>query len=182
MGPTFAILGGLPIYPELREKCEAVLQALDLGRMFTAEPSGTQLAMSVAVKQIRHIGNEALHSGFRENILQVVRLEVENPEAGSPGEMPRSGNASGTVDENPSAQRIALLLDTVLILSIVPGDLRATGANIAAMMERIASVWEEFGQHFGDTLLGLAWKLPVSALTGWWPLLMRLRASMKKGL
>lgn len=180
-GQLFAILGGLPIYPELQEKCEAVVQAFDIEGIFTADPSNAQLALSVAAKQVRYIDDEALRSKFREIILLAVRLEVENPDANN-DERSDSGDANSAANESPLSKRIAMLLDVVLILSIVPGDIGATGANIAAMMEKIVSVWDGFGEHFGDTMLDLALKLPASALTGWWPLLLRLRTSIKKGL
>lgn len=166
------VLGDLPIYLNLREKFRAALRTIEIDEAFMASPGLAHAALLTAANQMRHWGDEELRSLIRDKILAAIKFETERE--------------STSIDEQASErdsreERIVDLVDAALKLSIVHGDLRATGHNLAAILESISELWPDFSRQFGPVISAFLWELPVEVVISWWPLLLKLRATMNHG-
>ena len=168
------VLGDLPIYPDVREKFRAALKSIEIDEAFMASPGTAQAALSTAADQVRHWGDEELRSLTKAKILAAIKFEIEREDT-------LTDERSGT-DDNIREKRIVNLIDAALKLSIVHGDLSATGRNLAAILESISELWPDFAKRFGPVISAFVWELPVDVAISWWPLLLKLRATMSHGL
>lgn len=168
------VLGDLPIYPDLREKFRAAVKTIEIDEVFMASPGIAHAALSTAADQVRHWGDEELRSLLKGKLLAAFKFEM--------GRESSSTDASSRTDDNTTEKRIIDLIDAGLKLSIVHGDLSATGRNLADMLESISQMWSDFSKRFGSMISAFIWELPVDVAISWWPLLLKLRATMSHGL
>jgi hypothetical protein len=166
------VLGDLPIYSDLREKFRMALKSIEIDEAFMASPGIAHAALSTAANQIRHWGDEGLRSLIRDKILAAITFEIQRDTPPTDGTFATDGDTR--------EKRIVDLIDAALKLSIVHEDLSATGRNLAEILESISGLWPDFTKRFNPMISAFLWELPVDVVISWWPLCLKLRATMSE--
>jgi hypothetical protein len=164
------VLGDLPIYSDLREKFRQALGTIEINADFMAEPGLAKIALTTSANQVRHWGDEEMRESLKARILEAIKFEVEATQREAPTE------------EDSSRHRIEGFVDAALKLSIVRGDLNATGQQLADVLGKISELWPDFPERLGPLVTSFLWELPVEVVQSWWPLCLKLRATLREGL
>jgi hypothetical protein len=166
-----AVVGDLPIYTDLRTTFRAAVDRIEIDEAFMWESEIAHIALSAAANQVRHWGDEGFRSQVKSKILAAISFELEKESV--------QIDQQDAADHNNQEKRIVNLIDSALKLCIVPGDLQATGRNLADILERIAESWKGFSKRFDPVISAFLWELPVEVVVSWWPLCLKLRATME---
>ncbi len=167
-----AVIGDLPIYADLRDKFRLAISSLEIDAEFMSRPGLAHSALMTAANQVRHWGDEDMRSSLRNKIIAAIKFEVEVPRIQRDETEAVSGDAG---------RRIEDLIDAALKMSIVRGDLSATGRELADVLGKVAEVWPDFSKRLGPVVSAFLWELPVEVVRSWWPLCLRLRATLPEG-
>jgi predicted nucleic acid-binding protein len=166
------VLGDLPIYPDLREECRVAISNLEIDAEFMSTPGLAHSALMTAANQVRHWGDEEMRFALRDKIVAAIKMEGE-------AQLNQRDESATSGDER--RRRIEGFVDAVLKLSIVRGDLSATGRQLADVLGKISEVWPDFSKRLGPVVSAFLWELPVEVVQSWWPLCLKLRATLAEG-
>jgi|GEM_PF-4513256 len=159
------VLGDLAVYADLREQTREGMTRIQIDEAFIDNQKPAYPALTTAANQVRHWGDEALRSAIQEKILVAIKYETERKTSTEPE---RKAKDPGVID----------LVDAALKCSLIRGDLDETGRKLAGTLESIRRLWPGFSKRFGPTICAFIWELPVEVIISWWPLLLKLRATM----
>jgi tetratricopeptide (TPR) repeat protein len=163
------VLGDLPIYADLQAQMRAAMTNIEIDDSFMGNQKLGHPAFITAANQVRHWGDEALRLAIEEKVLAAIKYESER-------------NISTDAETDARDKRVIDLVDAGLKCSLVRGNLDETGRRLARMLEGISVIWPRFSKRFGATICEFIWELPVEVIISWWPLLLKLRATMDSSI
>jgi hypothetical protein len=163
-----AVIGDLPPYADLVDRLVEAVRQTDFVDLVRSNVQTGLLALHTAAQLAMNVGDEALRSRLKGQLVDVARI------LGEADSGPDGGRAS--VEELMERPELSPLLDGTLALAVAADSSERVHSEFAALIGELVSVWPSTVTLFKLTVLRLCEELPVSQSKHYWPLLIRLRA------
>jgi hypothetical protein len=143
------VIGDLPIYRDLREKFNNLLNNLDIVELYRAEPSTALFALIVASDHAENSGDENLRSKLEQELVAIARV-INSQE-----------------QKEPVNREIAdYVIESALKLAVRANDPRTTSHSLNNLLERIFSAWPRLVSLRANGLSRGIRELPANQLHG----------------
>ena len=153
------VIGDLPIYRDLREKFNNLLNNLDIVELYRAEPFTALFAMMVASDHAASSGDENLRSKLEQELVAIARV-INSQE-----------------QKEPVNREIAdYVIESALKLAVRANEPRTTSHSLNSLLERIFSAWPRLASLRANGLSRGVRELPANQLHGCWKTVLLLRA------
>jgi hypothetical protein len=153
------VIGDLPIYTDLREKFNNLLNNLDIVELYRAEPSTALFAMMVASDHAANSGDENLRAKLEQELVAIARI-INSQEQ----------------KELVNREIADYLIENALKLAVRANDPRTTSHSLNSLLERIFSAWPRLASLRANGLSRGVRELPANQLHGCWKTVLLLRA------
>ncbi|MBA2712652.1 MAG: hypothetical protein H0U55_03735, partial [Rubrobacteraceae bacterium] len=163
-----AVIGDLPPYEDLVDRLVEAVRQTDFVDLMRSNAQTGLLALHTAAQLAPNVGDEALRSRLKGQLVGVARMLGE-ADSGPDGGRTR-------VEELMERPELSPLLDGALALAVAADSSERVHSEFAALIGELVSVWPSTVTLFKLTVLRLCEELPVSQSKHYWPLLIRLRA------
>jgi hypothetical protein len=163
-----AVIGDLPPYEDLADRLAEAARQTDFVDLMRSNAQTGLLALHTAAQLAPNVGDEALRSHLKGQLVDVARI------LGEADSGPDGGRAS--VEELMERPELSPLVDGALALAVAADSPEHVHSEFAALIGELVSVWPSTVTLFKLTVLRLCEELPVSQSKHYWPLLIRLRA------
>jgi hypothetical protein len=153
------VIGDLPIYRDLREKFNNLLNNLDIVELYRAEPSTSLFALMVASDHAANSGEENLRSKLEQELVAIAKV-INSQE-----------------QKEPVNREIAdYVIESALKLAVRANDPRTTSHSLNSLLERIFSAWPRLASLRANGLSRGVRELPANQLHGCWKTVLLVRA------
>jgi hypothetical protein len=157
-----AVTNNLPIYSDLAQECRKALESFDPLIARSEDFRTFAFIFRAASFQVTHLRDETLRSRYRDHVLESLKRE--------------SADGDGPDEGISLERRVFSLVEIGSVLSFIPGDAERSSQEFTAILEKMAEIWPEFVNYYGNSLVTQVWDMPVVESEGWWHLTLSLRA------
>jgi tetratricopeptide (TPR) repeat protein len=166
-----AIVGDLPIYPQLRGVLGTILEGLDFAELLERDLTAADIALWVAATQSVHSFGEETRSRYDEWLIKALEVLKSKYEKAF-----REANEEGLDSIEVESKR---LIEAAIYISVRPKDSAASINYFAGLVRRITFVWPEVSQHLDSLVTKMLFELPAAQLGELWMSALALRASRR---
>ena len=159
-GWIHAVVGDLPIYPDLAEDCRRALGKFEPAVLENENLQGFLLSFQGAVYQAVYLQDKELLERLDGQLREILTRELAVEE-----------------DIKIKAEKVSIILGIGLILSTAPADPSQTCARFAVLIKELAASNPSLGKFVGNFLSEEIWRLPFDSRDEWWQLRLFLQAT-----
>nr|WP_322715961.1 hypothetical protein [Nostoc sp. ChiQUE02]MDZ8228816.1 hypothetical protein [Nostoc sp. ChiQUE02] len=154
------VVNNLPIYDDLREKLQHIIESLDVSSLFATDIDLVFLAFEVASSQIVYMGDEQLESHLEDKVVCLAHLLALQEK-----------------ETKLDKQSVNQFLEIVFRLAIKPENPNKTSLTIGKLLKKTLGVWPRLANTDLYIIMSrFVDELPIEQLTGLWEVVLYLRA------
>ncbi len=156
-------INDLPIYSDLIEKLDSLIESTNFIELYNLEPSTALSILMFACDHVANTTNEELRTKLQDELVEIARLI----------------NDQERVDSINNGISI-LILECTLKLALRHNNPRKTSNSYYSLFERIFRVWHRFGYERMYGFSRAIRELPANQLHGAWTVYLLARASFTR--
>jgi hypothetical protein len=153
-----AIVGDLPIYPDLIERLDQLVSSTSFVKLYEAEPTTAFFALRFVCDHVANTANEELRIKLEAELIAIAKLV--------------SVQEQSTQNDHEISDQ---LLECALKVAVRANDPRATSTSINHLLEKIALAWSQFSNMRSEGFSLILLDLPAIQLQGAWATTLRFR-------
>jgi hypothetical protein len=163
-----AVIGDLPPYEDLANRLKDAVRQTNFVDLTRSNAQTGMFALHTASQLVLNLGEEDLRGHLKEQLVGVAGLLAEQDDS-------RSDRPAGVKDLTKRAE-MGAFMDAALTLAVATNLPQNTHLELAALIDRLVSVWPSTAPLFKLIALRFCEQLPVLQSKHYWPFLIRLRA------
>jgi hypothetical protein len=169
--PLHAVLGGLPLYPEIVAQLQTAIPQMDFVRLCAQHPETGWLAMHTAALQVSHLSAPDLSNFLKDQLVGIARLLAERHT-----DAPGSHTEGVGIFQEPK-QACCWLLEWALYLCRTTTSGQESSEEFVALLTRLLETWPFMIAVCQPLVQDFVEALPVILAQPFAALLVHLRAA-----